>query len=127
MKTIPAGALKLLLIDDLSVDRNADRGEGICQPVAIVHVLNDDREIVETHRGLTASVNGPVGLQYAQHGSLAAGLRSPLRAAYATTAEVTVAEIASPERAEEVPAATPAPTKSAPKKPAAKPAIKTQE
>lgn len=127
MKTLPAGPLKILLIDAFGVERNAQRGEGKAEPVAIVHVLNGEHEIVETHRGLRVETNGGTFLTYSQRGSVIKGLRLPLRAAFATTAEVTVVEIASPERAEQVPAATEAPTKSAPKKPAAKPVIKTQE
>jgi hypothetical protein len=120
---LPAGSLKLLLIDLATVERNVDRGENSAAPVAIVAEQLPDGSY-EFHTGFGVTVNGPSQLTYSQHSPLLELDRKRLRAAYSTTAEVVIdtGAVAAPAEV-----AAPAPAPSKPQKPKTKPTITTEE
>lgn len=95
MKTLPAGTLKYLLVDDVRVIANASRQKA-ASPIAVVieEVTDKDGTRFVEHRGHHAVAEGPVNLAYTQHRPLVTTHRRVLRAGYATTGAVVLAETA---------------------------------
>jgi hypothetical protein len=124
--TIPAGPLKLLLINEEAMARNVQRSAGVTQEVARIAVMSDDgKEVERVIKTNSVRVNGAVSFLYSQHAPLALVDREFVRAAFATTDEVVVDEVAQPERAEQSPTAAKSTPK--PSKPAKAPTVKTEE
>lgn len=119
MKTLPAGTLKYLLVDDVRVIANASRQKAAA-PIAVVieEITDKDGTRFVEHRGHHAVAEGPVNLAYTQHRPLVTTHRRVLRAGYATTGAVVLSETAdeTPSISAITPADPPAKPKKAPSK-----------